>query len=241
MRACAEPEDAKTDATEEKEGSALPQWLLDAVTSPLAYVTLGVAVGVRVVGASDTVQSVVLLSALPVVGLSVLARTPAGLALQAGLAQGAEERRAAKERVAAERTAARLRLVDEYGPTRRLLVTPAPTHLVGELPADMGFDPLGLAREGRLSAMRSAELLHARWAMLGIPGALIPEALARAGVDIGESVWWRVGAAKLNGEVLNYAGLEGFHIAGGQGILVIAACQLVLMGAAAARPTALAA
>lgn len=35
----------------------------------------------------------------------------------------------------------------------------------------------------------------------------------------------------LNNDVaLNWGGIEGFRIAGKQGIVVIAACQLVLMG-----------
>jgi hypothetical protein len=34
--------------------------------------------------------------------------------------------------------------------------------------------------------------------------------------ELGEPVWWKVGAAKLQGGVtLNYAGIEGFRIAGG--------------------------
>ena len=173
--------------------------------------------------------SVVSLSALPVVGLSILARTPAGRQLQAGLAAGKAERAAEKERVAAARAAARAALPSLYGPGRTLLAAP-PAHLDGSLPADLGWDPLGLGAEGKLAAMRTAELLHARWAMLGVVGALVPEAAARAGVQLGESVWWRVGAAKLAGETLNYGGIDGFHIAGGQGIAVIACCQLVLMG-----------
>ena len=41
----------------------------------------------------------------------------------------------------------------------------------------------------------------------------------------------QVGAAKLQGDItLNYAGIEGFRIAGKQGIWLIGACQLVLMG-----------
>ena len=40
----------------------------------------------------------------------------------------------------------------------------------------------------------------------------------------------QVGAAKLAGDTLNWGGISGFRIAGGQGIAVIAACQLVLMG-----------
>jgi light-harvesting complex II chlorophyll a/b binding protein 7 len=76
-----------------------------------------------------------------------------------------------------------------------------------------------------------SQLLHARWAMLAAIGALIPEALAMSGVELGEPVWWKVGYAKLSGDLtLNYAGIEGFRIAGKQGLWVIAMCQLVLMG-----------
>ena len=41
-----------------------------------------------------------------------------------------------------------------------------------------------------------------------------------------ESRWWNVGAAKLGGEDLNYLGVAGLRIAGGQGILIIAVCQV---------------
>lgn len=209
----------------------LPQWALDAVTSPLAYVTIGILVGVRVVGASDSVQTVVGLSALPVVGLSVLARTPAGQQLQNSLLAGAPEREAARLAQAAERAAARAQNTS-YGPRRPIApwLSAPPQHCDGTYAGDWGFDHLGLAADGRLSRMVEAELLHARWAMLGVPGALIPEILSRSGIDVGESIWWKVGAAKLQGETINWGGLEGFHVAGGQGVAVIAACQLVLMG-----------
>ena len=35
-----------------------------------------------------------------------------------------------------------------------------------------------------------------------------------------------MGAAKLGGEDLNYFGIEGLRIAGGQGIIIIAVCQV---------------
>lgn len=103
--------------------------------------------------------------------------------------------------------------------------------------------------------------------MLGAVGALIPEGLSMAGVELGEPVWWKVrrnnrifrsqlltavmnclfascapftdastnslalnsqvGAAKLNSDLtLNWGGIEGFRIAGKQGIGIIAACQV---------------
>lgn len=41
-----------------------------------------------------------------------------------------------------------------------------------------------------------------------------------------EPVWWRVGGAKAAGEDLNYLGVGGLRIAGGQGIIIIAICQV---------------
>lgn len=44
----------------------------------------------------------------------------------------------------------------------------------------------------------SFEVLHARWAMLGALGALIPEVLDMVGAfHFVEPVWWRVGYSKL--------------------------------------------
>lgn len=44
----------------------------------------------------------------------------------------------------------------------------------------------------------SFEILHARWAMLGALGALIPELLDLSGViHFVEPIWWKVGYAKL--------------------------------------------
>jgi light-harvesting complex I chlorophyll a/b binding protein 4 len=52
----------------------------------------------------------------------------------------------------------------------------APPHLDGSLPADYGFDPLNLgSNPDKLKWFREAELLHARWAMLGTAGVLAQE------------------------------------------------------------------
>lgn len=78
--------------------------------------------------------------------------------------------------------------------------------------------------------MVELELLHARWAMLAALGALVPEALQRTGLaTFAEDRWWAVGAAKLQGEDLNYLGIAGLRIAGGQGVAIIAVCQVLLM------------
>ena len=41
--------------------------------------------------------------------------------------------------------------------------------------------------------------------------------------------WWNVGYTKLAGEDLNYLGVPGLRIAGGQGILIIAVCQVCIL------------
>ena len=66
--------------------------------------------------------------------------------------------------------------------------------LDGSLPGDYGFDILNLATDKEtLTKYRAAELIHARWAMLGLVGVVVPEAIASAGVPLGESaVWYEV-------------------------------------------------
>ena len=118
-----------------------------------------------------------------------------------------------------------------FGASRPLLPAAlggARPHLAGAVAGDYGWDPLGLAADpNAFKRYHEIELLHARWAMLGAVGALVPEALSLGGVELGEPVWWRVGAAKLNSDLtLNWGGIEGFRIAGKQGIGIIAACQV---------------
>jgi hypothetical protein len=74
--------------------------------------------------------------------------------------------------------------------------------------------------------------------MLGALGALIPEALQYSGAtSFLEARWWAVGGAKLDtNEDLNYLGVSGLRIAGGQGILIIAICQARTHACMAAPP-----
>ncbi|KAK9908889.1 hypothetical protein WJX75_004256 [Coccomyxa subellipsoidea] len=106
-----------------------------------------------------------------------------------------------------------------------------PTYLRGEAPGDYAYDPLQLANDSaKFDQYFEYELLHARWAMLGALGAVIPEILQYSGVsNFLEARWWAVGGAKLQGEDLNYLGISGFRIAGGQGVAIIAICQVLLM------------
>jgi light-harvesting complex II chlorophyll a/b binding protein 7 len=220
------PDDAEAASASASASSPLG----DLISSPLFYVTFGIVGGVAIVRRFE--NAALLLSAFPIVGLTLLSKTDFG----ANLERNILERRPALEALATERDARRAEARASsplYGASRPLLVADPPRYLDGTLAGDYGFDPLGLASGGPEALDRAVELelLHARWAMLGVVGAAVPEALASAGaLDIGEPVWWKVGAAKLNGDVLDYAGVGGFVIAGGQGVAVIALCQLVLMG-----------
>ncbi|CAH9129986.1 unnamed protein product [Cuscuta epithymum] len=55
---------------------------------------------------------------------------------------------------------------------------PRPPYLDGSAPGDYGFDPLGLGEiPGILERYKESELIHCRWAMLAVPGMIIPEAM----------------------------------------------------------------
>ena len=207
----------------------------DVISSPLFYVTFGVAGGVGLVRALGENASF-LLSAAPIVALTAISKTDFGAELMARIDRERPALDAEKARKEMERAEARGRSAF-YGANRVKFLGDLeyeyPAHLDGTLCGDVGFDPLNLAVKSEdLERYRELELLHGRWAMLGVVGAAVPETLDRFGVaNLGEPVWWKVGAAKMNSDIaLDYLGFSGFHIAGGSGIAVIAACQLVLMG-----------
>eukprot|EP00959_Pyramimonas_sp_CCMP1952_P444453 9305617-Pyramimonas_sp.AAC.1 len=56
--------------------------------------------------------------------------------------------------------------------------TYAPSYLDGTLPGDFGFDPLGFGKNpAYLAKFQENELMHGRWAMLGVAGCLAVELL----------------------------------------------------------------
>ena len=208
----------------------------DVISSPLFYVTFGVVGGVALVRALGENASF-LLSAAPIVALTAISKTDFGASLMANIERQRPALEAEKARKERERVEARRRS-PYYGSARVKFLGDVsyeyPAHLDGTLCGDCGFDPLGLSAKSAedLARYRELELLHGRWAMLGVVGVAVPELIDRFGVaELGEPVWWKVGAAKLNSDIaLDYLGMGGFHIAGGSGIAIIAACQLVLMG-----------
>jgi light-harvesting complex II chlorophyll a/b binding protein 7 len=226
----------------------------DLISSPLFYVTAGIALGVAVVQKFE--NAALFLSAFPIVGLTVLSKTDFGAELEREVLRKRPALVAAAEARDEARFEARRTLSQFFGKGRPLFVNDPPKYLKGELPGDYGFDPLGFAAppisddassapmdvetpksssnpvlNANLDRFVELELLHARWAMLAVVGVVVPELLASTEtLPIAEPVWWRVGAAKAAGENLDYLGLGGFVIAGKQGIAIIALCQLVLMG-----------
>lgn len=102
-----------------------------------------------------------------------------------------------------------------YGPDRRIYLpeglldkSEIPSYLNGEVPGDYGFDPFGLSKKPQdFDRYQAYELIHARWAMLGAAGFVLPEAFNKFGAVCGpEAVWWKTGALLLEGDTLKYFG-----------------------------------
>ncbi|XP_042500106.1 chlorophyll a-b binding protein 7, chloroplastic [Macadamia integrifolia] len=177
---------------------------------------------------------VLIFSAIPFTAVKAIANSSVGAALQ---------RRMLETKEVAVKNSAKFKALAEkarkdsfwYGEERPRWLGPIkydyPAHLTGELPGDYGFDVAGLSKDPvAFQKYFNFEILHARWAMLASLGALIPELLDQSGaVHFVEPVWWRVGYAKLKGDTLDYLGIPGLHIAGSQGVIVIAVCQALLM------------
>eukprot|EP00270_Netrium_digitus_P013046 TRINITY_DN42_c0_g1_i3.p1 TRINITY_DN42_c0_g1~~TRINITY_DN42_c0_g1_i3.p1 ORF type:complete len:251 (-),score=53.10 TRINITY_DN42_c0_g1_i3:416-1168(-) len=107
---------------------------------------------------------------------------------------GSKKQLAASSRVAPVVKAQRLQISAEKGEWLPGLASPA--YLNGSLAGDNGFDPLGLGEDpANLSWYVQAELQNGRWAMLGVAGMLIPEALTKAGI-LDVPVWYDAGVAE---------------------------------------------
>ncbi|KAA8521122.1 hypothetical protein F0562_011725 [Nyssa sinensis] len=123
-----------------------------------------------------------------------------------------------------------------YGPDRRIFLpeglldrSEIPEYLTGEVPGDYGYDPFGLSKNPEnFSKYQAYELIHARWAMLGAAGFIIPEAFNKFGANCGpEAVWFKTGALLLDGNTLNYFG-KNIPI----NLIVAVVAEVVLLGGA---------
>ncbi|XP_027356054.1 photosystem I chlorophyll a/b-binding protein 5, chloroplastic [Abrus precatorius] len=107
----------------------------------------------------------------------------------------------------------RIRVAAQQRPTWLPGLDPPP-HLDGTLAGDFGFDPLGLGEDPEsLRWYVQAELVHARFAMLGVLGILVTDLLRVTGLSK-IPVWFEAGAVK-------------YELANTQTLFIV---QLLLMG-----------
>jgi len=122
------------------------------------------------------------------------ARVSAFVAAPKTTARGAKAPAARASRVVKVRAEDKLATTDRSKTGLYFASEQSLSYLDGSLPGDYGFDPLGISDPdgpgGFITPnwLAYAEVIHARFAMLGAAGCFAPEFLAKAGVVPADSV-----------------------------------------------------